>query len=88
MLTESRGEFSDLHYIFRFRALRYLMLETLLRIYSTARSILFSKGMFVKRALNVKGYHVFALHGEALNLPYKSEWTEYEVVRGFKGVYI
>ena len=26
-----------------------------------------------KEALNVKGYHVFALHGEVLDLPYKCE---------------
>ena len=29
MLTESRGEFSDLHSIFRRRALRYYLFETI-----------------------------------------------------------
>ena len=29
MLNESRGEFSDLHYIFRLRALRYFLFQLL-----------------------------------------------------------
>ena len=46
--------------------------NTLENIYNSEIDTLFQRNV-CEQALNVKGYHVFALHGEALDLPYKCE---------------
>ena len=67
--------------------------NTLENIFNSEIYTLFQRNV-CKQSLNVKGYHVFALHGEALDLPYKCETpyrqhsvqTEYEAVKDCKGI--
>ena len=46
--------------------------NTLENIFNSEIDTLFQRNV-CEQAINVKGYHVFALHREALDLPYKCE---------------